>query len=138
MIVLAKAEDVTPLWDQCVPLIAPIIATRPTHDAEDIRLALLDRRCHLWVQWDDGRVLACAITEMAAYPRGAWLRVWMMGAAKGAETDYDGFYEALNKWRLIQHCRGFECIGRHGWMRKFKDARPVGIVLRVTLDYESV
>ena len=137
MIVLAKAEDVTPLWAQCAQILAPVISVRPTHDAEDIRLMLLDRRCHLWVQYEDGRVLACAITELASYPRGAWLRVWMMGAARDADTDYEGFYEALNRWRLIQHCRGFEAIGRHGWLRKFP-AQIEGLLMRITLNDESV
>lgn len=131
--ILVTQENVTPLWPQVGPVLAPAIALRPTHDAEDVRLLLMDRRCHLWVQWESEMVIAAAVTEFATYPKGSWLRVWMMGAIKGADTDYDDWLATLDRWRVLHKCRGFEAIGRHGWLRKFP-AQVEGIVMRYTVE----
>lgn len=104
----------------------------PTHTADDVRRMLLGQTAHLWVQ-DGNPVAAMAITEFAAYPQGVWLRVWL-GATRDDATPFDteAFVKATRQWYRYHNCRGFEAIGRQGWLKRVPGARAEGFVMRIT------
>jgi hypothetical protein len=122
-------ENIMPIWPQIEPMVARLVTVQATHDAEDVRRMLMGQLCHLWVQWSD-RVQSFAITEFVTYPKGVWLRVWLAATADGEILDNDGYFETISKWRDDNGCRGFEAIGRHGWLRRFPGFRVEGLVIR--------
>jgi hypothetical protein len=124
-------ENVMPLWPLWEPLLVRALRNLDTHNATDVRRAVLGEQAHLWVQWD-GTLQAFIVTEFAVYPRGTWLRLWLAGAAQDAPMDDDAFEDALAVWRDAHNCRGYEIIGRMGWLRRFPELRFQGSVMRTT------
>lgn len=122
-------ENVTPLWPQAEPLIERALHGSVTHDVEDIRKMILGGAAHLWAQWSDW-LEAIAVSEFAPYPRGIWVRVWLAAVADGARFDDAKFFAVLDHWREMHGCRGFEAIGRLGWLRRVPGARFIGAVMR--------
>ena len=133
-VIRVAVENIAPLWSQVEPLVIDGMRDVPTHTAEDVRLLLISHRCHLWIQWDEHRVEAIVITEFAVYPRGIWLRMWIIAARRDAKIDDDLFFNALEEWRLANGCRGYEGCGRHGWLRRLKMVKMEGLVVRVTYE----
>lgn len=113
-------------------MVARALRGTPTHTVEDVRRMLMAQTAHLWIQ-GGAPIEAMAITEFAAYPQGVWLRVWL-GASRDDETPYDteAFVNATRQWYQYHHCRGFEVIGRQGWMKRVPGARAEGFVMRIT------
>ena len=122
-------DNIMPLWPQIEPLIAEALSVCQTHDTEDVRRMLLAQSAQLWIQWED-RVLGLLITEFVSYPKGIWVRIWLAAAAQNAKLDYVSLYDTLSKWRDANGCRGFEALGRPGWLRKFPEFRVEGLVMR--------
>lgn len=123
-------DNVAPLWPQLAALFKPALAMVSTHDIDDVRRAILSMRAQLWVQMVGDVVVSAATTEFVDYPKGLWVRVWMVGAVPDRKMDIDSFVEMLNRWRADNKCVGFEWIGRHGWLKHFPDARTEGLVMR--------
>ncbi len=123
-------EHVMPLWPQLEPLVERALEGHLPHDAEDVRKALLGGNTQLWVQWDDERVEALAITEFAVFPKGVWVRVNLVAARPDARLDSEAFLAALTQWKEMHGCRGLEAIGRVGWARRFPGMKQVGVLLR--------
>jgi len=132
MIFRVFPENIARLWPQVSPLFAPLLAERPTYSDEDARLLCMGGAGQLWVQWQEPTVEAAIVTEFATYPRGCWVRIWLDGARKDCRQDHHGFLSELEKWRDVNGCRGFECIGRAGWAKLFPQAKLEGIMLRWT------
>lgn len=128
-IVRVNTENVTPLWPQVAPLIEPILVAVGTHDIEDVRKALLVTQAHLWVQWT-GEVEAAVVTDFSSYPKGVWLRIWLMGTKPGAKIEWAKFQALLDDFKKAHGCVGTEIWGRGGWARRYMDARRDFIVLR--------
>jgi len=128
--------NVTPAWFRVLPWFASIFADRPTHTPEDVRLSLLAERSQLWVQFCEasGEVEAAFVTEFAVYPRGVWVRIWLGAAPPKVKIHYELVRAAMSEWARMNGCRGFEIIGRHGWMHKFPEATVEGLAMRVTFD----
>lgn len=133
MILRVFPENVTPLWPQFATLLQPLLAQRETHSAEDVRLAVMSGRAHLWMQWREPVVEAALVTEFAVYPRGAWLRVWLDAAAPGIRQDTKAVVAELDKWRIAHGCCGWEVVGRPAWARLFPQARVEGLAMRWTV-----
>lgn len=136
MILRVLAENVTPVWPQVSELLAPAVAMRPTHDMEDVRLSLLGGNSQLWIQWTGPGepVEAALVSELAAYPRGVWVRIWLDGAHRGRSQDDAGFLAALTAFRAQVGARGFEAVGRSGWVRRFPQVTVEGLVMRWTME----
>jgi len=124
-----SVENVMPLWPMWEPMLNRALRQVETHDALDVRRMVLGEQAHLWVQWND--VLeAFVVSEFVTYPKGVWLRLWLAAAAPDAELRDDLFEDTLAVWKDAHNCRGFEVIGRMGWLRRFPEARFCGAVLR--------
>ncbi len=128
----ASVENVIQLWPRWEPLLRRALKGIETHQPIDIRRAVLGEQAHLWVQWT-GRLEAFVVTEFVDYPQGRWLRLWLAATADGVEFAQDKFLEVLSAWRDANDCRGFELIGRMGWLRRFPDARFVGVIMRTSV-----
>jgi hypothetical protein len=125
--------NVTPLWPKIEPAVAELLHDRPTHTSEDVRQSLLKESAQLWIQmWREPE--AFIVTEFAVYPRGTWVRVWECGTLPGFRLNTRAFFDQLEMWRKMHGCRGFEAIGRHGWLRRVPSASPEGLVMRSTVD----
>jgi hypothetical protein len=138
---MVAVENVMPLWPLWEPLLIRALRNLDTHNATDVRRAVLGEQAHLWVQWDasvqqmpvqPGPLQAFIVTEFAVYPRGTWLRLWLAGAMPGTPMDDNAFEDALAVWRDAHNCRGYEVVGRMGWLRRFPEARFQGAVMRTT------
>ena len=122
-------ENVTPLWPQVAPLVTRALCGQPTHDDEDVRRMIMGGAAQLWVQWAE-RVEAIAVSEFAVYPKGVWVRVWLVGADPSAQMMAKEFGDAIEHWRAANGCRGIEAIGRMGWLRRYPQVKFVGAVMR--------
>lgn len=122
-------ENITPLWPQAQPLVVRALRGTGTHDDEDVRRLLLGGCAQLWAQYA-GQLDAMLISEFVNYPKGVWLRIWLAAARADVRMDDLAFYEALTAWRDQHKCRGFEIIGRLGWLRRLPDARFIGAIMR--------
>jgi len=130
----AMPENIARLWPQLEALFAPALAMTSTHKADDVRRALMAMRAQLWVQMDADIVEAAATTEFVDYPAGLYVRVWHAGARRDRRMNDAAFFAALDQWRRGNKCVGFEAIGRHGWLRRYSQARIEGLVMRMTLN----
>lgn len=124
-------ENVMPIWPQWEPLLKIALRNAETHDALDVRRAVLGEQAHLWAQWSD-RLEAFVVTEFATYPKGVWLRLWLAGCVHDADFNSEALEDALAAFKDAHNCRGYELIGRMGWLRRFPEARFVGVVMRTT------
>jgi hypothetical protein len=139
---MVAVENVMPLWPMWQPLLMRALRGMETHDAIDVRRMVLGEQAHLWVQWNgavqqmaagqqNGLPLeAFVVTEFATYPKGQWLRLWLAGAEPDTPMDDAMFEDALAVWKDANNCRGYEVIGRMGWLRRFPEGRFVGCIMR--------
>ena len=124
-------EHVTPLWPQFEALLLPALRMVSTHTSEDVRRAIMAMRAQLWAQMAGDTVEAAATTEFVDYPVGMFVRVWLAGARRDRRMDESAFFEMMDQWREQHGCVGFEAIGRHGWLKRFPEAKVEGLVLRM-------
>lgn len=124
-------ENITGLWPQLKPLIDLGLRGVPTHDAEDVRRCLFTPTCQLWGQFDIPLLEAVVISEFVSYPKGIWLRTWIAAALSKPGMDLDEFLAKLTAFARETNCRGFEAIGRHGWIRRIPEAVCDGLLMRV-------
>jgi hypothetical protein len=128
--------DISATWARLTPLFAPIFAKAVTHEPEDVRQILLAQEAQLWVQWnvETKTIEAAFVTQFVKYPRGIWVRLWLGGALPDVPVDYDGVRGALTFWARQNGARGFEIVGRQGWLRRLPEAVLEGLCLRSTFD----
>lgn len=129
---LVSVENVFALWPQWEPLLVRALKGAETHDPLDIRRMVLGEQAQLWVQWSD-RLEAFVVTEFGHYPKGKWLRLFLAASAPDAEFNGDAFEDVLSQFRDSNGCRGYELIGRMGWMRRYKEGRFAGVIMRTTV-----
>lgn len=129
---MVAQENVLPLWPGVAELFAPLIDPRPTHDIGDVLASILAQRSQLWVQWHNG-LEGAFVTEFASYPKGTWVRVWLLAVHPDKRMS-DDIFKQVDRWRHATDCRGIEVIGRLGWLRRFPDAENEGAVIRLTME----
>jgi hypothetical protein len=122
-------ENVMPLWPQWEPLLKRALQGVETHDPADVRRFVLGEQAQLWIQWN-GTLEAFVVSELATYPRGTWLRLWLAATAPGVALRDELFEDVLAEFKDQNECRGFELTGRMGWMRRFPESRFCGIIMR--------
>ena len=83
-------EKVMPLWPTWEPLLKRALRGVETHDALDVRRAVLGEQAHLWIQWN-GSLEAFVVSEFVTYPKGVWLRLWLAASEQDAELRDDLF-----------------------------------------------
>lgn len=129
-VVLVRNDNLPRIWPHWQPLLKRALrGNEDTYEPTDIYQAALQGMAQLWIQWS-GRLEAFVVSELAVYPRGSWMRLWLAATNDDAEFDQDGFEEKLAEWKDANDCKGFEVIGRMGWLRRFPEARYIGVVMR--------
>lgn len=122
MILRVTPNDIAGLWDQVEPLVTSALRASVTHDAGDVRADLLLGKAALFIQHTE-QVDGIAVTNFAGYPKGLWLRIWLVATRPGVPLDGAGFYATCEHWRKIHQCKGFEvCSGRKGWLNHIEGA----------------
>lgn len=130
-ITMIYPANVMQTWPYIYPLLQPAVALSETHNMEDLRRIILGGQAQLWVQWKDG-VDAAVITEFINYPRGMWLRIWLAGAKKGADVEWEKFFDTLVKFGKDSKCIGIEDCGRGGWSKYCPEqVKNVGVMRRM-------
>ena len=131
-----SVPNISSTWAYIQPWFASIFADKPTHTPDDVWQMLLAERAQLWIQFcqETGAIEAAFVTEFAAYPRGVWVRIWLGAAPPKVKIHYNMVKAAMNEWARMHGARGFEIIGRHGWLHKFPEAVVEGLCMRVTFD----
>lgn len=132
IITLLYPANIKNIWPEMEPMVSEVLALSDTHSSEDIREALLSDQAHLWVQWNK-ELQAFMVTEFVNYPKGSWLRIWLMSAKPGRNILWEKMKDEITKFANISKCEGIEVIGREGWLKKFKEAKKHSVVLRLSL-----
>ena len=123
-------ENVTALWPQVTPLLAPELAMTRTHTIEDVWRTIMSGAAHLWIQYSD-HVEASIVTEFVNYPLGLSLRVWLAGASSETKLRRRAFREVVEQFAKLNKCEWLEACGRHGWLRVFPESEYVGMLMRI-------
>src|ERR1700761_3703923 len=118
VIQLAPA-NIAGLWPSIAAIIKPAVDQVSTHTVTDIYRSVLTMRAQMWVEMDDLDVIAATVTEFVDYPSGLYLRIWLCGSCPGTPMDNEMWLEAIDQYRSASGAIGFECIGRHGWLKRF-------------------
>lgn len=129
---LLTRDNVAGIWPQWEPLLKLALRNDETTDPEHVREAVLEGRAQLWVQWSE-HLDAFVVSEIVTYPKGNWLKLWLAASRRDADFDVDAFEDVLAQWRDANECRGYEVVGRMGWLRRFPEARFVGAIIRTTI-----
>lgn len=109
--------NIEKVWPHVEPLLAPAIERFGTHSVDDMRKVLLSGNAQLWLQWANGEADAAGVTEFVNYPRGLWLRIWLMGARDGAKILWEEFKKHIMGFAYANHCAGIRHEGRKGWIK---------------------
>ena len=94
-----------------------------TNDFDDVAQSVMEGRMQLWAAED-----ACAVTEIAVYPKKKVLHTFLAGGKMGTIVDMQ--HDAA-KWAKLQGCTSMSIAGRAGWERVLSkhDWEPVHVVL---------
>lgn len=119
-------ENVHRVWPDIEPLIKRVLgkAHARTFEPEHVRRRLIDGTARLLAQWGSNGPEALVVTDIAEYPRGKWVRIWLAATAVMRRMDIDGMAFHVKRLCKITGCRGFECVGRLGWMRRLEPLFP--------------
>lgn len=123
-------QNIAALWSQIAPIIRPAVEQVSTHTVTDIYRAVMSMRAQLWVELRGTDVISAVVTEFIDYPAGLFVRCWLCGARSDTPMDGEMFLNHLDEWRQNSGAIGFEAIGRHGWMKRFPDAKIEGLIMR--------
>lgn len=126
-------HNISPAWPHIEQVLKPAVELAGTHEMEDVRKDLVSGRAQLWVQWSDG-CDAAVVTELVPYPKGLWLRVWLMGAKGEKDVEWNNFENAIIKFAYVNKCQNIELWGRNGWEKRYPQANKELVILRLPLD----
>ena len=128
---MVDTDNVAALWPHWLPLLNRALIGCETYDAADVRRLVEEQRAQLWIQWgDDERLESFIVTELVEYPQGRWLRLWLCATDPDRRHDDDAFYDPMSEFQTANDCRGWEVIGRVGWLKRFPELRFVAALLR--------
>lgn len=128
-IVGVPAEKIEAIW----PLVLPTLALHPSDyfSADDLKWALLERDCQLWLALEGKEFLGAVVTEIIVYPQNKVLTVRLVAGRKvrkWAIPMRDVVY-SFGKW---QGCSRLEAMVRPGWVRLL-GMKQVAVVARAEL-----
>lgn len=133
IITMLYPSNIKGVWAEIEPMVSETLSLYNTHTPEDVRKVLLSGQAQLWVQWTKD-VDAFMVTEFINYPKGVWLRIWLMAAKKDKEILWDKMKAEITNFANANNCAGIEVIGREGWGSKFKEAEKHSVIFRLPLN----
>lgn len=106
-------------WERCRPYLEPACSDGWTIDA--VENEVRQQRATFWPMPN-----SAAVTQIAAYPNGKVLRVWLAG---GDLDELTHFLPAGENYARTQGCIAVEMEARPGWERVLKDYRKHAVIL---------
>ena len=117
---LVPPEMVSGLWPNIFPHLSKAADyTFGRYEPEDILEFVLDGNGHLWVVFDDNKIIGVTITRFWQYPRKKCLDMVFIGGDEGFSWK-DSMLETLQRWSRDNGCDVIESSGRAGFARAFK------------------
>lgn len=119
-ITLVPPGHVMDAWDAAYPFMERAAkATNGRYEAEDILETILHLHHHLWLVFDDQRVLGALVTALRQYPRKRYLELAFIGGDEGALWK-DQMLDIMQRWAYDNSCDGIDASARLGWAKIFK------------------
>ena len=112
---LIHPDYVSNCWTEVSPLLEKSIATaHGRYSMDDILREIVNFEQHLWVVFDDERILAALTTKFVGYPKKRILAGQFLG---GEKIMYwrEPMLEMLERWAMDNNCDGMEMTGRKGF-----------------------
>jgi len=98
-----QACRVDETWHLVADLLQPAIDRMGgTHDAHDIKKALVNRDMQLWVSWRDQKIEAALVTEICVAPHKKVCRYVLVGGSY--LKNWVHFDKELSQWAKAQGC----------------------------------
>ena len=118
---LVPANHVEDVWPAVKPFMEQAAEyTHGRYDVEDIRDSVTQYDHHLWIVFDDSKVVKGAVVTMfKIYPKAKYLDLTFIGGFDGMEWK-DDMLRVLQHWAYDNQCDGIESTGRLGWEKIFK------------------
>lgn len=89
--------------------------SRGRYHPTDVYKAVLAREWQLWVGLQEGKVVACGVTEIIRYPGKKYARIIMGGGAEPRR--WKPLVDGIEAWAAEMGCNGVESSARSGWWR---------------------
>lgn len=124
--------NVSGAWPEASALLEDAIEKSGTHDIESVRKIIMTGQALLWVVFEN-EIKAAMVTEFLDRPKGLMFRVWLAGAKKDAEIDWDEVSGVVMEFARSSGCKMIELCGREGWERMFPWGNKEGIIMRKEL-----
>lgn len=106
-------------WPACRHLIAEALEYTQGFTPEDVRVRILNGLSQLWVVEKDMQIVACAVTEVANYPRAKSLLVWLL-----CGVNFEQWKECVAQLEMFARAHGcstIEAVGRRGFEKMVRD-----------------
>lgn len=118
---LVPPEMISGLWSNIFPHLSKAAEyTFGRYEPEDIFEFVLNGEGHLWVVFEDKKIVGITITRFWQYPRKKCLDVLFLGGEDWYDWRNDMF-DTLHRWAVDSGCDVIESSGRAGFARVFKD-----------------
>ena len=114
---LIHPDYVSNCWEEVSPLLEKSIGTaHGRYTMDDILREIVNFEQHLWVVFDDGRILAALTTRFVEYPGKRMLAGQFLGGERIMQWR-DEMLTTLERWAKDSKCEGLEMTGRNGFER---------------------
>ena len=114
---LIHPDCVRNCWEEVSPLLEKSIDTAHGRYAmDDILGEIVSFDQHLWVVFDDDRILAALTTRFVEYPGKRMLAGQFLGGERIMQWR-DKMLTTLERWAKDSKCEGLEMTGRNGFER---------------------
>ena len=137
---LVPFERTTEAWDTVTEFMESAAdVTNGRYEALDILDALLNFDHHLWVVFDEERILGALVTALKVYPSKKYLELAFIAGHEGP-TWKDKMLDIMQRWAYDNDCDGIESSARLGWAKIFKDDgyRPMWQVFELPMREEGL
>lgn len=116
------------IWNDVLPFIDRYFAKSQEHrwNAEDLRIAVLDRNMQLWVILAEEGIETVVLTEILNFPRARECNVFMVSGKMTDRDDWRDVVQDVVEWAAAQGCHYISSMARRG------SAKAMGWDLRQT------
>lgn len=83
----------------------------------DVHDGLMSRNMKLWIAMDEGKLLACCVTQIVTYPRMRLLHILVVAGKDHGMQNWLHFGAEIEAFARAIDCDGWEFGGRGGWTR---------------------
>ena len=133
MIRILSGEELSLVWNQCVPFIEKSLAHgHGDLKPYDIFIECLAASSQCWVQEDDGKIIGVAITRLLHHKQYTEL-VIVCTTCKDWKVVGPGVLQQIEEFAKGYGCKYTSVYGRRGWLRrleKFGYKQPYTLLMK--------